>query len=378
MYLNRAIGVLLTGTAMAGLSGTAQAQTAAQQTTAGTTVSNTASVSYTVNGSPQTTNSTTATFVVDRKVNFTVVTDQSGFTQVNLNEQNVATRFKVTNTTNGIQDFLLNPDQTDISVGILPGTDNFNVLNLRAFVDANGNGTYEPDIDVKTWIDELAPDASVTVFVVGNVPNTPGAAIAWDSLQVIAAEGGSTGTQGAALIPTDLSLGNADNTVDIVFADDDSDGPLYLGDIARNGRGRAYSGFQIGTTNVALTVNKTARIVSDGVNIANFKAIPGAEVEYCLSVSNATLLTAANDVVLTDVIPANTTYVPGSITMGAPGVLGVSCILLGTTEDDDADDADETDGRTANYDPATRTLTGRISTVSGVTPMAAAFRVRIN
>lgn len=372
------IGILLAGTALAGAAGNAQAQTAASQTTAGTTVTNTASVSYTVNGTPQTTNSTTASFVVDRKVSFTVVTDQTGYTQVNLNEQNAVTRFKVTNTTNGIQDFLLDPDQTTISVGILPGSDNFDVGSLRVFVDANGNGTYEANVDTATFIDELAPDASATVFIVGNVPNTAGSSIAWVSLQAIAAEGGASGTQGAALIPTDLNIGNADNTVDIVFADDDNDGPLYLGDIARNGRGRAYSGYQIGTTNVALTVNKSARIVSDGVNIANFKAIPGAEVEYCLTVSNATLLTPASDVVLTDVLPANTTYVPNSITMGTAGVLGVTCTVLGTAEDDDGDDAAEVDGRTAAYDGGARTWTGRIATVPGGGAVAASFRVKIN
>lgn len=378
MYLNRAIGVLLTGTALAGLSGTAQAQTAAQQTTAGTTVSNTASVTYTVNGTAQTTNSTTASFVVDRKVGFTTVTDQTGFTQVDLGEQNAVTRFKVTNTTNGIQDFILDPDQTNISVGILPGADDFDVQNLRVFVDANGNGVYDVNVDTATFIDELAPDASATVFIVGNVPNTAGATLAFDSLHVTVAAGGAAGTQGAVLVPTDLNIGNADDTVDIVFADDDSDGTLYLGDTARNGQGRAYSGYQIGTTNVALTVDKSARIIADGVNIANFKAIPGATVEYCLRVSNGTLATPASDVVLTDAIPANTTYIPGTLSMGAPGVLGVACTLLGSNEDDDADDTTETDGLTANFDAANNRVRARIVTVPGSGAVAASFQVRIN
>lgn len=375
MFVKRAVPALLAGTA--GLCVASGAQ-AASQTTAGTVITNTASVSYTVNGTTQSTTSTTASFVVDKKVNFTVVTDQTGFTQVNLGDQNVVTRFKVTNLTNDVQDFILDPDQQTISIGILPGTDNFDVLNLKAYVDSNGNGVYDPGVDTQTYIDELAPDASVEVFLVGNVPTTPSATLAFDSLHVIAAAGGQSGTKGSALIATDLNLANADNTVDIVFADDDSDGALYLGDIARNGQGRAYSGYEVGTHNVNLTVTKSARVISDGVNTLNFKAIPGATVEYCLLVNNATLTTAAAGVNLTDVIPVKTTYVPGSISIGLPGVLGISCVVNGSTEDDDADDAAETDGYTGSFDTSSKTVAAHIDTVAGGASVAVAFKVTIN
>ena len=375
MFARKALIMLLAGTAAAGISTAAQAQ---GQTAAGTVINNTAQASYTVNGTPQSTTSTTATFVVDRKVNFTVVTDQTGFTQVNLGQQNAVTTFKVTNTTNGVQDFILDPDQQSIALGILPGTDDFDVTNLRVFVDANGNGVYDDGVDTATFIDELAPDASATVFIVGNVPTTTGINRAFDSLHVTVAAGGTAGTRGTALVATDLNLGNADNVVDIVFADDDSDGALYPGDIARNGQGRAYSGYDIGTRNVALTVTKTARIVSDGVNVANPKALPGAVVEYCLVVRNATLPTPATGVALSDVIPPNTTYVPGSISLGLPGAAGVACVLAGSTEDDDANDAAETDGLTGAFDTGTRTVTAGIAAVPGGASVAVAFKVTIN
>lgn len=378
MFVKRALAVMLAGTGTLALATGAQAQSAASETTAGTSISNTASATYTVNGTPQTATSTTATFVVDRKVNFTVVTTQTGFTQVNLGQQDAVTTFRVTNLTNGVQDFLLDPDQQNISVGILPGTDNFDLTNLRAFVDSNNNGIYDPGVDTATWIDELAPDASVTVFIVGNVPNQAGAQLAFDSLHVIAAAGGSTGVKGTALVPTDLNLANADNTVDIVFADDDSDGLLYLGDIARNGQGRAYAGYQVATTNVALSVMKSVRVLEDGVNTLNPKAIPGATLEYCLRVANATLTTPADAVTLTDIVPTHTTYVPGSISIGAPGVLGVACVASGSPEDDDADDSGETDGATANYNAGTKTLTARLDRVSGGGTTAVSFKVKID
>lgn len=380
MFVKRALAVLLAGTAGIGVSGVAHAQAtppAASMTTAGTQIDNVASVTYTVNGTNQSTTSTTASFVVDRKVNFTVVTDQTGLTQVNLEDQDAVTKFRVTNLTNDVQDFLLDPDQQNIGLGVFPGTDNFDMQNLRVFVDSNANGQYDAGVDTATYIDELAPDASVVVFIVGNVPNQANAALAYDSLHVTVAAGGVSGTRGAALIPTDLNTLNQDNEIDIVFADGDTDG-AFLGDIARNGQGRAYSGYEIGTRDVTLTVNKSARVLSDGVNLINPKAIPGATVEYCLIARNATLLTAATNVNLTDIVPANTTYVPGSLTMGVPGVPGIACVVAGTTEDDDADDAAETDGLTGSYDTGSRTLNARINRVAGGTSVAAAFRVTIN
>ena len=178
-------------------------------------------------------------------------------------------------------------------MGLVTGTDNFDMLNLTAYVDANGNGVYDPGVDTQTYIDELAPNASVEVFLVGNVPTTPVSLNqATVALHVTAAAGGGAGVQGGQLIATDLNLANADNTVDIVFADDDDDG---LGiDIARNGQGWAYAAYEITARNVALTVNKTALILSDGVNLINPKSLPGAVVQYCLVANNATLLTAAN------------------------------------------------------------------------------------
>ena len=334
-------------------------------TTAGTPITNTASVTYTVNGSPQTTNSTTASFVVDRKVNFTVVPDQSGYTQVNLGQTGAVTKFKVTNTTNGTQDFWLDPDQTTLSVGLITGTDNFDISNMKVYVDSNGNGVYDPGVDTQTFIDELAPDASVNVFIVGDIPSTPiSIQQAQVSLHVIAAAGGQVSTKGAILLPTDLNLANADNIVDIVFADDDSDGLLNLGDIARNGQGRAYLAYEIGNRNVALTVTKSALVLSDGVNLINPKSLPGAIVQYCLLVNNATAFTAANNVTLTDVVPTGTTYVAGSVNMGLPGG---TCTLAGAPQDD-----------AVVFNASTKTVSVNVGTVGGLASTAVAFKVTIN
>jgi uncharacterized repeat protein (TIGR01451 family) len=365
MFVNKVRLLLLSGTAIIATAGTAHAA----QTTAGTTITNTAQVTYTVNGSPQTTNSTTATFVVDRKVNFTLITDQASNTKVNVGQIGAVTSYKLTNTTNGTQDFLLDSAQA-VPLGFFPNTADFTLGNIKIYVDSNNNGLYDPGTDVGTYVDELAPDASVEIFIVGDVPATGNSNLAQVALHATVANGGAANVKGTALLATDLNLANADQTVDIVFADNDSDGTLYLGDIARNGQGIAYAAYEAGARNVALTVTKTARVLSDDVNLGVFpKALPGATVEYCLTVNNATPLVTATNVVLTDVVPANTTYVPGTLTIGLAGVLGTTCTLstLGSTT-----------GYTGNYDTSTKTVTATIPSVAGLATVAASFQVKIN
>jgi uncharacterized repeat protein (TIGR01451 family) len=368
---------LLVGTTMMGTGGIAHAQTGQTSgTSAGTVISNQAQATYTVNGTPQTTNSNISTFVVDRKVNLTLVTDQATNTQVNQGQTAAVTTYRLTNLTNAVQDFILDPDQNNLSVGVLPGADNFDVTNIRAFADVNGNGVYDPAVDTRTFVDELAPDTSVAVFVVADIPNSASANLAFVSMHTIVAAGGTTGTLGAALTPTDLNLVNQDNEVDIIFADGDSDG-AFAGDIARNGQARAYAAYEVGARNVDLTVTKSSRVITDNVNAINPKALPGAVVEYCLIVRNATLLTPATAVNVTDVVPANTTYVPSSIQIGAVGG-ATACLVNGVPEDDDSDDAAELDPYRGNYAPANRTMTATIPTLLGGTSVAVSFRVTIN
>ena len=148
--MSRSLRLMLLGGAAMVATGTAHAQSGSTATAAGTEVSNTATVTYTVNGASQTTTSNTAKFVVDRKVDFTVITDQTGATQVNLSQQAAVTKFKVTNHTNGIQDFWLDPDQTTLSVGILTGTDDFDISSMKVFVDSNGNGVYDAEAAINS------------------------------------------------------------------------------------------------------------------------------------------------------------------------------------------------------------------------------------
>ena len=99
----------------------------------------------------------------------------------------------------------------------------------------------------------------------------------------------------------------------------------------------------------SIGVSKTMTLVSDGVNGSAFKAIPGARVRYCLTITNAGPATAGT-VLATDPLPPTLTYVPGSM------LSGTTCAAASTVEDDNATDADESDPTGASISGTTITI----------------------
>src|SRR5213594_4282846 len=84
------------------------AQAEAAGTAAGTSVSNTANVAYSVGGIPQTpTNSNTVTFLTDRRINVTVAESGGAYTDVTPSATAQVLTFTVTNGTNAAMDFRL-------------------------------------------------------------------------------------------------------------------------------------------------------------------------------------------------------------------------------------------------------------------------------
>jgi len=371
--------LLLSGTAaIAGVAGgQAHAQavppSAAATTKAGTEIRNVASASYSVNGVTQTTTSLPSILVVDRKVNLVVERAQDADTQVSLGQVGAAVAFRVTNKTNDVQDMLLDPDQ-NLGTIVYVGTDNFDMNNLKAYIDSNGNGQYDLGVDAEaTYLDELKPDESRLVFLAGDVPTAQLSQLAIVDLHVTVAAGGGAGTRGAALVQTTLNVINQDAEVDVVFADNDSDG--IGGDGLHDGQARSYLAFNVGVRNVDLVVTKTARVISDPVNVLNPKAIPGAVIEYCIVARNSTLGVAASNVTLTDSLPSTITYVPGSLAVGG---VGSTCLLDGVPQDDDTDDGVDPATYKGSYDTANRRVTAIIPSVPGSTTLNASFRATIN
>lgn len=101
-----------------------------------------------------------------------------------------------------------------------------------------------------------------------------------------------------------------------------------------------------GTT---ITITKLSFVVADNVSGANPKSIPGATVQYCITITNSGANTASN-LIATDIIPANLAYSAGSIRSGS------NCGSATTVEDDNAAGADESDPVGASISGSTVTI----------------------
>jgi uncharacterized repeat protein (TIGR01451 family) len=286
-------------------------------TPSGTTVDNAATVNYTVGGVGQAQIvSNTASFVVDNMVDLTVTTVDGAAVIVNPGSVARVLTYTVTNTGNTVQDYSLTASPgTGTFYGV---TDNFDATNVQVFVDANSNGTYDAGVDIQSYIDELAEDATITVFIVADIPigqvDLDGAIY---DLVAQTAQGGSAGVQGADILNDDngnISPGGTPSdipddpaTIQIVFAD--GTGSV---DGARDGRFSSRDAFVVGSA--VLAVVKSQAVINDPFNGANNpKAIPGATIRYTIDISNSGS-TNADVVVVADQIPANTTFVSASVT----------------------------------------------------------------
>ena len=289
-------------------------------TLSNTHIANTATAKYTVGTQNLTSTSTATDLVVDRKVIFTVSEVGGTYSTATAGMTNAALTFTVKNDSNAPLDFLLNFSHRTGGADPPPlnGTDTFDATGIKFFLDSNGNGVFDPSVDTTqvTFLDGIAPDAIVTVFVVGDIPSSQvDGAISSGTLQATAAEGSVAGTQGATLTAT---TGGNTTGMDTVFADLAG---LASGDIARDGKHSALDGYKVVMPTVA--VMKAFSVIDDPVNGTSMPlAIPGATVEYCINVQNNGSVSATS-ITVEDIIEAGTTFKSGSIVTGATATNGV-------------------------------------------------------
>ncbi len=286
-------------------------------TTAGSNITNTATLNYSVGGVAQTAINASNTFVVDRKVSLTVTEPGNATTTVTPGQSAAVTTFLVTNTSNATLDIGLSLAQPTGGTTAHGGTDTFDVTGAALYVDTNGNGTYDAGTDTAiTYLDEVAADASKTVFVVANVAVARvNGDVAGVTLTAQAREGGVAGTQGIVVTET---AGANTAAMDTVFAD-----TAGATDAARDGQFSARDDYTV--SGALLTVTKTSRVISDPTNGAtNPKMIPGATIEYCIQLANAAGGATATAPAVSDALPAQTTYsagfgifINGTVTAGA-------------------------------------------------------------
>lgn len=324
-------------------------------TTAGTTITNTVTVNYQVNSIAQTATGASNSFTVDRKINLTVAEVGTTTTTVSPGQTAAVTAFTVTNLSNAPLDFALTLAQQVGSAAPHGGTDSFDVTTPKIYVDTNSNGSYDAGTDLEVaYLDELAADASKTVFVVANVPlGLTTGAVAAVTLTATGREGGTAGSQGGALTQT---TGANTTGIDTVFAD-----TAGATDAARDAAFSAKDDYTIQAA--ALTVTKTSRLLTDPLNgSTNPKAIPGAEIEYCIIVANAAGSATATNVAISDPMPAGTTY------SSAYGTFLNGTVTSGTCN---------TDG-TAGGSFASNTVSGTLASVAAGETKTLRFRATIN
>ncbi len=324
-------------------------------TAAGTTITNNVSVNYQVGGFSQTAVNASNNLVVDRKINLTVAETDSVTVTVSPAQTSAVTKFTVTNTSNATLDFALTAAQQTGGAGAHSNTDSFDVTNVKIYVDTNGNGSYDAGTDQQvTYLDELAADASKTVFIVSDIPTgLSTGAVAAVTLTATAKEGGTAGSQGAAVTQT---TGANTAAMDTVFADG-----AGATDAARDAAFSAKDDYTVLAAN--LTVTKTSTVISDPVNsTTNPKAIPGATIEYCIIVSNAAGSAQADTVAISDTLPATVTYSSGyGIFINGTATSGV-CNADGT----------------AGGSFASGTVSGTLSSITASQTRTLRFRATIN
>jgi len=289
-------------------------------TTAGTTITNTATVDYQVGGVAQGQQSASNNFTVDRKINLLVEEVGTVTTSVVPGQTNAVTTFQLTNSSNEVLDFALVASQIVGGTASHGGTDTFDASNVRIYRDNTVTGTVGSwdvgDTLLTGFVDELVVDTAIRLFVVADIPTgLANNAVAGVTLRATAREGGTAASQGAAITET---AGANTAGKDTVFADIAG----VTGDAARDGSHSDNDDYTVQTATLAVT--KTSRVISDPFNnTTNPKLIPGAVVEYCIAVANSGSV-AATSVVINDAVPAQLLFSAGTILLNGT-VTGTTC-----------------------------------------------------
>lgn len=277
--------------AVAGLLGTAIVSVPAQAAgvVAGTLIQNTATATFTSGTSTGSIQSNTVTVKVDELLDVSVSGLTTGAVTTASGEAILA--YSLTNTGNGPEAFVIGLDPAVAGNA-------FDVTVQSIFADTNGNGSYDPGVDQPLGAGAttalLAPDTSLKLFVVVSLPADAGDG---ETSQLRLTADAATGT-GA---PGTVFAGQGDGGGDAVAG-------------ASGGTGTALDSVLASLASVSLL--KTATIADP---FRGTQPVPGATVTYTL-VATVSGTGSANGLHITDIIPAGTTYMPGSLTLEGIGL----------------------------------------------------------
>ncbi len=306
-------------------------------TASGTNISNSATVNYNVSSTPQTAiTSNTETFMVDAKVDLTVA-GTGGNINVTPGTTAQVLKFTVTNTGN---------EAFDYALSAVAGTLNFTPTNVAIYVD-DGDGIRNGADTLTSTITNLAAGLGKVVFIQADIPagatNTQTASY---NLKAVAALASAAG-------PIPAEAANVKTTKQYVYADGAGSAP---GDATRDKTHSTSLTYTAVTS--SLTISKASAVVWDPVNLGVSPLhIPGAVVEYTITISNGAGGAQADAIVLTDTLAANLTIPPTSNNFAAGRSMQITSPNLysgAATALTDASDADQ------------GTVAGQLVTVNGI------------
>ncbi len=253
---------------------------------AGTTIQNTASATYSNGATTETITSNQVDILVDEVLNVAVASQDAG--NVTLNASGAVLSFEITNTGNGPESFRLTPNAA------LTGDDFDPSVTLLAY-DSNNNGTYDAGVDATITsggtTPAIAADDTLLVFVVTGLAGSPGDGDTADvRLTAVAATGsGTPGTKFAG-----QGAGGGDAVVGSSTASDNDDGTLIA---------------SIGAVSLVKSVT-----IDD--QFGGHEAIPGATATYSI-VATVNGSGSVSSLVVSDPIPTGTTYKAGSLKLNS-------------------------------------------------------------
>jgi uncharacterized repeat protein (TIGR01451 family) len=254
-------------------------------TAAGTTISNTATATFNdPAGNPQTLPSNTVDIKVDELLDVVVDATDPGDVVVSPGGTARVLTYQVTNNGNGSEAFKLTANPTI-------GGDQFDPTVTSIVID-NGDGVYGPGDTVYVAGSNdpvLAPDASVTVFILSTIP-----------------AGAADGDRGFADLTAEAVTGTGTPGTSFPGAGQGG-GAAVVGSTGADATDRgAYI-----VSSATLTFVKSAVIVDP---FGGARPVPGATITYTLVATvggSGTLTNAA----ISDPVPANTTYQANTITL---------------------------------------------------------------
>jgi uncharacterized repeat protein (TIGR01451 family) len=255
---------------------------------AGTNIDNTAQVTYSV-GTVNTTATSNTTSVKVAEILDVVVTLQTPSVPVTAGATKQAMLYRVTNTGNGPETFRLQMTST-------LGGDDFDPVAATPsiYFDSDGSGDLSAG-DTAYVVGSNDPvlnaDAFVTVLVVNDIP----AAVV-------------DGNRGFSRLSADSRTGTG--TPGTTFAGQGAGGTDAV--VGTSGAISQATG-QYLVTGVAVTAVKSQTVVDQ---FGGARPVPGARINYSIVVT-ATGSGSAASSVFTDSVPANTTYVPGTLRLNS-------------------------------------------------------------